>query len=156
MGYWEATENKLKNYKEMKMKSISVPIKNDYRGKYYETFSFNFLLYLIKKKPDVLIIDSNLPVLFFDLVLAKLIKSKIISLTTNFPDKTTTWGKISDNILKFNDSFVDHYVVPSTKKKNDLIKLGIKNYKITPIGHGVDIDLFKIRDKKIIKQTKTE
>ena len=82
---------------------------------------------MIKKKPDLLVIDSNLAFSFFYLLLAKLLKTKIISLTTNFPDTKTFWGKISNKILKINDIFIDHYVVPSSRKKDDMIELGINS-----------------------------
>ena len=82
-------------------------------------------------------------------------KTKIISLTTNFPNTNTIWGKISNKILKLNDIFIDHYVVPSSRKKDDMIKLGINLKKITSIGHGVDIELFKIQDKKEINNIPT-
>ena len=150
MNYWEPTENTSNNFNEIKIPSTSIPIKNDLHGKYEETFSFDFFLYLIKKKPDLLVIDTNLAFSIFYLLLAKILKTKIISLTTNFPDTKTFWGKISDKILKFNDTFVDHYVVPSSRKKEDMAKLGIELDKITSIGHGVDIELFKIQNKKEI------
>ena len=155
MSYWEPTMKSSDNFNEIKMSSISIPIKNDFHGKHEETFSFEFFQYMIKKKPDLLVIDSNLAFSFFYLLLAKLLKTKIISLTTNFPDTKTFWGKISNKILKINDIFIDHYVVPSSRKKDDMIELGINFKKITSIGHGVDIELFKIQHKKEINNIPT-
>ena len=149
MKYWEPSETETEMFREVKMRSISIPIKNDSHGRYEEHFSFEFLLYLIKKKSNLLIIDSNLISSFLYMFLAKLLKIKIISLTTNFPDTSTKWGRISDKILRFNDFLVDHYVVPSTTKKENMIKLKIKPSKITCIGHGVDIEKFRINSKKI-------
>jgi glycosyltransferase involved in cell wall biosynthesis len=149
MEYWEPTEIREEMFKEIKMNSVSIPIKNDKHGKYYETISFEFFWYLIKSNPDILIIDSNLISSFFYLILAKFLKTKIISFTTNFPDTATVWGKISDKILKLHDVFIDQYVVPSTRKKNDMIKIGINSNKISNIGHGVDIELFFKKNKEI-------
>ncbi len=155
MSYWEPTMKKSANFNEIKMSSISIPIKNDSHGKYEETFSFEFFQYMIKKKPDLLVIDSNLVFSIFYILLAKILKTKIISLTTNFPDTKTIWGKISNKILKINDIFIDHYVVPSSRKKEDMEKLGIKLKKITSIGHGVDVELFKTQNKKEITNIPT-
>lgn len=149
MKYWEPTQISEKMFKEIKLNSFSIPIKNDSHGKYYETLSVEFFWYLIRSNPDILIIDSNLISSFSYLILAKILKTKIISFTTNFPDTTTLWGRISDKILKFHDVLIDEYVVPSTRKKNDMIKIGIDSNKITNIGHGVDTELFSNKIEKI-------
>jgi len=132
-----------KNYKERKISSILVPIKvGGHGGTYYEPFSIDLILSILKTRPDILVIDPNKGISSLYMLIAKIFGGKIIGLTDNLIDSSSFWGKLSELVLRLNDVWVSEYVVPISVKKESLIKLGIKGSKINVIGYGIDSNLY--------------
>jgi len=152
--YWKPSKTTLENYKEEKILGLSIPIKKGTRGTYNEILSLNLGSYILKNKPDILILDSGTGFSFMYIFLGKLIHSKIIGISTSFSNPLSFWGKISNFILKQNDRFINNYVVPNSVKKQLMQNLGIKKNKISVIGHGIRTERFQINfDKKRKIQT---
>lgn len=157
--FWESTENIHKSYKESKINYFSIPIKSNPNEKYEEVFSMKLFFKLIKEKPQILVVNSNFLFSLPYLLIAKCCKIKVISQTTDIPNTKTIFGKLSNFILKCNDYFVRHYIVPSEKKKTLMEQNNINSEKISVIGHGVNTKTFSPKktwpsivpkDKKII------
>ncbi|MGB6785277.1 MAG: glycosyltransferase family 4 protein [Nitrosotalea sp.] len=104
----------------------------------------------------MVVIDPNPAFSVFYLLLTKILGAKILGFTTHIPDKSSLWGKISDFILKFNDFLIDSYVVPSSVKKQLMIKLGIDSNKINVIGHAIDVEKFQIAENAIKNKISTQ
>ena len=142
MDYWKATNFNNKNYDQKKVKYFLIPLMTSLSSKYTEAVSFEVLVNIVKNRPKILIIDSNTVFSFGYLLIAKLLKSKIISFTSTLPNKKLFVSKISNLLLILNDWLVDDYVVPIKSKKEDMIKMKINPEKINVIGHGVNIQKF--------------